>query len=235
MAAVLACGDGAVLSHRAAGQMLGILPLGNGLPEVTRPKGWRSRRGIVQRRSPISPDEVEVIEGIPVTGLSRTLLDLASILSRERLEGAMNEAEVLGLTDRISVQALLERYPRRRGTAGLRAIFDDAGKARGVTRRELERRFAALLAKTDLPVPHRNADIAVAGRFFEVDCLWRAQRLIVELDGGFVHKTWRSSERDRERDRLLMTDGWRVVRITWRQLRDDAPAVTADLRRLLRQ
>ncbi|HMC50979.1 MAG TPA: DUF559 domain-containing protein [Solirubrobacterales bacterium] len=173
--------------------------------------------------------------GIPVTGLSRTLLDLASILPRERLEGALNEAEVLGLTDRISVHTLLARYPRRPGTVTLRAILGDAGRARGVTRRELERRFAAILAKTDLPAPHRNADVAVAGRFFEVDCLWRAQRLIVELDGGFVHRTWRTSERDRERDRLLQVDGWRVARVTWRQLRDDAPAVMADLRRLLRR
>jgi very-short-patch-repair endonuclease len=170
-----------------------------------------------------------------VTGLSRTLLDLASILSRERLEGAMNEAEVLGLTDRVSVHTLLERYPRRPGTAMLRAILDDTRRARGVTRRELERRFAKALAATDLPRPHRNADVAVAGRFFEVDCLWRAERLIVELDGRFVHGTWRTSERDKERDRLLIADGWRVVRVTWRQLRDDAPAVIADLRKLLRQ
>jgi hypothetical protein len=178
---------------------------------------------------------VELIAGIPVTGISRTLLDLASILPRERLEAAMNEAEVLGLTDRISVQSLLKRYPRRPGAALLRSVLGDTRRARGVTRRELERRFAATLGTTDLPRPHRNAHVAVAGRFFEVDCLWREQRLIVELDGGFVHGTWRSSERDRERDRLLMTDGWRVVRITWRQLRDDAPAVVADLRRLLRQ
>jgi very-short-patch-repair endonuclease len=235
VAAVLACGDGAVLSHQAAGRLLGILPFGNGLPEVTRPKGWRPQPGFVQHRSPLSPDEVEVIEGIPVTGLSRTLLDLASILPRERLEGALNEADVLGLTDRISVPSLLARYPRRPGTVMLRAIIEDTERARGVTRRELERRFAMTLESTDLPRPHRNAHVGVAGRFFEVDCLWRAQRLIVELDGGFVHGTWRSSERDRERDRLLMTDGWRVVRITWRQLRDDAPAVIADLRRLLRQ
>ena len=235
MAAVLACGDGAALSHRAAGWLLGILPLGDGLPEVTRPKGWRPQPGIVQHRSPLSPDEVEIVSGIPVTGLSRTLLDLAAVLPRERLEQAMNEAEVRGLTDRVSVPALLVRYPRRPGTVALRAILDDAGKARGVTRRELERRFAAVLASTDLPRPHRNADVAVAGRFFEVDCLWRAQRLIVELDGGFVHGTWRTSERDRERDRLLIADGWRVVRITWRQLGDDAPAVVADLRRLLRR
>jgi very-short-patch-repair endonuclease len=235
MAAVLACGDGAALSHRAAGQLLGIIPLGDGVPEATRPKGWRSQPGIVQHRSPLSPDEVEVVAGIPVTGLSRTLLDLAWILSRERLEAAMNEAEVLGLTDRVSVHALLERYPRRPGTATLRAVLTDAQRARGVTRRELERRFAAALASTDLPRPHRNADVAVAGRFFEVDCLWRAQRLIVELDGRFVHGTWRTSERDREKDRLLIADGWRVVRVTWRQLRDDSPAVIADLRRLLRQ
>ena len=234
MAAVLACGDGAALSHRAAGQLLGILPLGDGLSEVTRPKGWRSQRGVVQHRSPLSPDEMEVVSGIPVTGLSRTLLDLASILSRERLEAALNEAEVLGLTARISVHTLLERYPRRPGTVTLCAVLNDAGRARGVTRRELERRFAAALASTDLPLPHRNADVAVAGRFFEVDCLWREQRVIVELDGGFVHGTWRSSERDRERDRLLVADGWRVIRITWRQLRDDAPAVIADLRRMLR-
>jgi very-short-patch-repair endonuclease len=111
----------------------------------------------------------------------------------------------------------------------------DEKKAQGITKKELEGRFATVLARTNLPRPHRNADLAVAGRFFEVDCLWRAQRLIVELDGGFVHRTWRASERDRERDRLLQVDGWRVVRITWRQLRDDAPAVIADLRRLLRQ
>jgi len=170
-----------------------------------------------------------------VTGLSRTLLDLASILSRERLEAVLNEAEVLGLTDHIPVHTLLERYPRRPGTVTLRAILDDARRARGVTRQELERRFARVLAATDLPRPHRNADVAVAGRFFEVDCLWRAQRLIVELDGGYVHGTWRTSERDRERDRLLIADGWRVIRVTWRQLRDDAPAVVADLRRMLRQ
>ncbi len=147
----------------------------------------------------------------------------------------MNESEVLGLTDRVSVHTLLERYPRRPGTAVLRAVLNEAGRVRGVTRRELERSFAAALASTDLSAPHRNADVAVAGRFFEVDCLWRAQRLIVELDGRFVHGTWCTSERDREEDRLLLADGSRVVRITWRQLRDDAPAVIADLRRLLRQ
>jgi very-short-patch-repair endonuclease len=234
LAAVLAYGADSALSHRSAGELWGIVPRTARSIEVTCSRRWRGRRGVVAHRASIADDETSVVDGIPVTGISRTLLDLAPALSREQLERAMNEAEVLGLTDRISLPALLARYPRRRGTATLRAILDDAQRARGVTRRELERRFAAALAKTDLPRPHRNAPVAVAGRFFEVDCLWRAQRLAVELDGGFVHGTWRSSERDRERDRLLLAGGWRVVRVTWRQLRDDAPAVMADLRRLLR-
>lgn len=235
MTAVFSAGPGAVLSHRSAAGLWGLLPPSSIAIEVTRPTKLRSRPGLRAHRSAILPDEVALVEGIPVTGVSRMLFDLASVLSQERLEGVMNEAEVLGLTDRISVHALLERYPRRPGTVALRTILNDSEGARGVTRRELERRFAAVLASTDLPRPRRNAQLAVAGRFFEVDCLWREQRVIVELDGRFVHGTWRASERDRERDRLLIVDGWRPVRVTWRQLRDDAPAVMADLRRLLRR
>jgi very-short-patch-repair endonuclease len=91
-----------------------------------------------------------------------------------------------------------------------------------------------LLANTDLPRPRLNADVMVKGRFFEVDCLWGEQQLVVELDGRHVHGTNMAFEKDRERDRLLLVEGWRVTRITWRQLRDEAPAVIDDLRRLLR-
>lgn len=185
-------------------------------------------------QSTLLHDEVSVVDGIPVTSLARTLLDLAAIVGERVLEQAFNEAEVRGMTDRLSVPGLLERRPRRAGARALRKILAAGAHSRGITRRELEARFASLLEGTDLPRPRRNADIAVAGRFFEVDCLWPAQRLVVELDGRAVHGTARAFERDRERDRLLLADGWRVVRITWRQLRDDAPAVLADLRRLLR-
>lgn len=172
--------------------------------------------------------------GIPVTSVSRTLLDLASVLTEPQLERALNEAEVLRLTDRLSVPDLLERYPRRRGSAVLRALFRDRIAVRGVTRSEMERRFLAVLGSTDLPRPRRNAYVSVQGRFFEADCLWAAQRLIVELDGRESHGTDLAFEKDRERDRLLLVEGWRVARVTWRQLRDDAPAVIADLRELLR-
>lgn len=235
MAAVLSAGPDAVLSHRAAAALWGLLPPSSIAIDVTRPREFRSRSGVRARCSAIRPDEVALVDGIPVTSIPRTLLDLASVLSRHQLETAFNEVEVRGLTDKLSVIDLLERYPGRRGSAVVRSILADEKKARGVTKKELERRFSAALAGTDLPRPERNVDLAVAGRFYEVDCLWREQRLIVELDGRATHGTARAFEGDREKDRLLQVDGWQVVRITWRQLRDDAPAVMADLRRLLRQ
>jgi very-short-patch-repair endonuclease len=235
MAAVLSAGPDAVLSHRSAAALWGLRSPSSIAIEVTRPKEFRSRPRVRAHCSAIRLDEVARVDGISVTSIPRTLLDLAAILNKLQLEAAFNEVEVRKLTDKLSVGDLLERYPGRRGSTTLRGIMADEKRARGVTKKELEKRFAAVLAGTNLPRPHRNADLAVAGRFFEVDCLWREQRLVVELDGGFVHGTWRSAERDRERDRLLQVDGWRVVRITWRQLRDDAPGVIADLRRLLRQ
>jgi len=234
MAAVLAVGPGGTLSHRAAGRLWMLTPHLTGPPEVTRPESFRARKGIVGHRSPLPVDEVSRVNEIPVTSIPRTLLDLAGVLTKGQMERALNEAEVLRLTDRLSVPDLLERYPRRRGSAVLRALFRDRTAVRGITRRELEQRFKAVLDGTDLPRPRRNAHVSVQGRFFEVDCLWAEQRLIVELDGRESHGTDLAFEKDRERDRLLLVDGWRVTRVTWRQLRDDAPAVLADLRRLLR-
>jgi very-short-patch-repair endonuclease len=201
---------------------------------VTRATGWRALDGVVQRRSVLPADEVTTVNDIPVTSMPRTVLDFAAVSSRQQLENALNEVEVRRLTDKLSIPNLLERYPGRRGSAVLREILGEKARARGITRQELEERFVVLLDGTGLSPPRRNADVAVAGRFFEVDCLWARQRVIVELDGRAAHGTERAFEKDRERDRLLLADGWRVVRITWRQLHDDAPAVLADLRRLLR-
>jgi len=233
MAAVLAGGEGTILSHRSAGQLWGIVARSGAWPEVTRPRRFRPRPGLLAHRGQIRGDEKTIVEGIPVTGLSRTVLDLAGRSSQSQVEHMLNEAQILGLTDAISIPALLDRYPRRPGTALVRQVFRRNATARGVTRKELEQRFRLLLATTDLPEPLRNAHIAVRGRFFEVDCLWRAQRLVVELDGRAVHGTDLAFERDREKDRLLIAGGWRVTRITWLQLRDEGQAVVADLRAML--
>jgi very-short-patch-repair endonuclease len=233
-AAVLASGPGALLSHRSAGQAWGLVPLARGPIDAIRPGKFRGRPGIRAHRSSVPADERVVRYGIPMTSAMRTLLDLAAILTPSHLEKALNEAEVQRLTDRLSLPDLLGRYPRRRGSAVLRELLAGDATTRGVTRSELEDRFAALLDDMGFPGPRFNADVRIGGRFFEVDCLWPKQRLIVELDGRAAHGTRRAFERDRERDRLLQSDGWRVVRITWRQLRDDASAIVADLRRMLR-
>ena len=233
MAAALACGSGAALSHRSAGQLWRLLQRSASMPEVTRPTFFRARSGILAHRSPLPPDETARVREIPVTSVSRTLLDLASVLSKRQLERALNEAEVLGLTDSVSLPDLLARYSRRRGAANLRVLLASDDPA-GITRSELEERFVALIDAHGLPRPRLNAQLSIRGRFFEVDCLWREQRLVAELDGRASHGTARAFERDRERDRLLLANGWRVLRLTWRQLGDDAATIAADLRKLLR-
>lgn len=233
MAAVLACGPEAALSHRSAAGLWRLLPRAPVPPEVTRPTKFRGRPGLLVHCCRLPSDEVTRVDGIPVTSVSRTLLDLAAVVPRRQLERALNEAEVRRLTGRLSLPDLLERYPGRRGTAVLRALLRDADAGLGITRSKLEERFLALIDAHGLPRPRLNATLSVRGRFFEVDCLWAERGLVVELDGRAVHGTPQAFEADRERDRLLLSEGWRGVRVTWRQMRDDAPAVVADLRRLL--
>jgi very-short-patch-repair endonuclease len=229
MAAVLAGGDEAVLSHRTAGQLWGLVPRSGAVPEITRPKTFRPRPRIQAHRAVLRQDEIEVENGIPVTSASRTQFDLAAVLSRRQMERVMNEAKVRGLTSRLSLPHLLERYPGRRGNAMLRELLADKEPG-GITRNDFEERFVAFLDGHALPRPRFNATISLRGRFFEADCLWAAQRLMVELDSRAVHGTDRAFESDRQRDRILLAEGWRSTRITWRQLRDEPEAIAADLR-----
>lgn len=232
MGAVLACGPDAVLSHRSAGQLWGIVPPGSHAPEVTRAAACRGCDGISVHRGLIRPDERGELLGIPVTSVARTQFDLAAVLSKRRLERAMHEAEVKGLTDRLSLWDLLERYPRRRGAANLRSVLG-AKTPTGITQTELEERFVEFLDAHGLPRPRLNGTLPVRGRLLKPDCMWQRQRLLVELDSREVHDTDGVFESDRWRDRVLLVEGWHSTRITWRQLRDEPNAIAADLRNLL--
>ncbi|MEZ5078146.1 MAG: DUF559 domain-containing protein [Solirubrobacterales bacterium] len=231
MAAVLACGPGAVLSHRSAGELWGILPRRQARPEVTcgRP---RRREGIVAHRGALPADEWEAVDGIPVTSAARTLFDLAATVSARDLERAFHEAEVRQLAGRLSVPNLLERYPGHRGSRSLREVLVSRRPV-AISRNEFEERFLVLLDAHRLPRPRMNAGLHLRGRFFEIDCLWEARRLALELDGGAVHRTRRAFHRDRERDRILLAEGYRTARVTWDQLRDEPDEIVADLRRAL--
>jgi Protein of unknown function (DUF559) len=233
MAAVLAAGPEAVLSHRTAGQLWRLMPRSSHPTEVTRATYLRPVHGIRGYRSTLPDDERTMVDGIPVTTAPRTILDLAAVASSRQVERALNEMEVRRLTDSLSIPDLLGRYPRRRGSAVLRVLLGEEAHARGVTKRELEERFAALVDSYGIPKPRRNVDLAVRGRIFNVDCLWTAARLVVELDGRAVHGTRKAFEDDRERDRLMLTEGWQVIRITWRQLATREDAIASDLRKAL--
>lgn len=177
----------------------------------------------------LEQDEVTERHGLRVTTAARTLLDLAAVVRRSELERALHEAEVQRLGDTVPLPTLLERHRGRRGTATLRAILDDATLGAGVPRSELEDVFAGFVARHELPRPQLNR--LVEG--FLADAVWPAARLVAELDGHATHHTRRRFESDRARDRALQVAGWRVARITWRQLHDEPARLAADLRRLL--
>jgi len=162
----------------------------------------------------------------------RTVFDLAAVVGRRELERAWHEALVRGLRAKVSLPALLERYPGRRGTQNLRALLESK-QPLGRTRNDFEEEFLALIDAHGLPRPRMNAALALRGRFIEVDCLWEHERVALELDSRSVHGTPRNFESDRQRDRILVAEGWRTMRVTWRQLRDEPAPIAADLRVLL--
>jgi predicted transcriptional regulator of viral defense system len=232
MAAVLALGPDAALSHRSAGSLWRLLRSGRSMIEVTAARRW-SRLGIELHRSALPPDEVTTADGIPVTTPNRTLFDLAAVVEPPALERAIERADAQRLTDSLSLATLLTRHPRRPGAAALRAILEARVAASAPTRCELEGRFLAFLAEHGLPRPLVNTGVEVRGRWLECDCVWPSHRLIVELDGRATHDTNAAFERDRARDRLLQAAGSRVVRITWRQLHQEDDRIAADLRKLM--
>jgi very-short-patch-repair endonuclease len=218
MAAVLACGDGAVLSHRSAGELWGILPIGRGSSNSGEPPGpvhvtvssdggRNPRAGIRLHRSPrLSPADVTRRAGIPVTKPSRTLRDLRRSIQRNEFKAAVRQAEFVGLP-------LDERAPPDH------------------TRSELEARFLAVCRRHRLPPPEVNVRVDD----FVVDFLWRGEQLIVELDGWASHRTRSAFEADRARDARLKVCGYDVVRFTWHQVHGEAREVAAVIRALLRR
>lgn len=232
MAAVLASGCGAVLSHRSAGQLWRILPTAAGAIDVICPAAQVRREGIVAHRLRLADDEWLVRDGIPVTSPFRTVFDLAAEVEMREVERAFHEAEARQLTDRVSLPMLLERYPGRRGSKNLRALLE-ARQPVGITRNDFEEAFLALIDRYGLPRPRINADLAIRGRFFEIDALWERERVALELDSRGIHGTHKKFESDRQRDRILVAEGWRTMRITWRQLQEEPEAIAEDLRSAL--
>ncbi len=214
MAAVLAGGPGAVLSHRSAAALWDLRPTPGGRIEVTVPLGRRGRPGLRFHRTELPEDERTTHERIPVTTVARK---------------ALAQAEIQRLHTGLPLNAAVQRHATRPGVKNLTAAINNTRWTANITRSELEDRFLAFLDDAKIRRPETN--VLIEG--LEVDCVWRDKRVIVELDGRATHETPRAFERDRERDRILQAAGWRVVRLTWRQLTRDGEAVERDLRELL--
>jgi predicted transcriptional regulator of viral defense system len=228
MAATLVAED-TLLSHRSAAELLKLRdPTGSGIHVTSQAKLGPRDPLVVHRRS-IPADERTTVDGIPATSLSRTLLDLAATEGAQALTRALRQAHFHRLAGSVSLPGLLERYPRRRGTAVVeRVLAEGAYSLR--TRSPLEDEFLEFLTARGLPLPETNAIVEAGGEHFEVDCLWRGPRLIVELDGHAAHGTPEALEADRRRDGLLGAHSYSVQRLTARRLARDGDRVERQLR-----
>ena len=232
LAAVLAAGPGAVLSHRTAAALHGIRSTSPVSVDVTA-RGERTRQpGIhVHLTRTLDSADSTTVDGIPVTTVARTLVDLAHTVARDHLAKALREADRLRLLDVSAIEAARTRTRGRTGPgpAALKhALAELADLATTLTRSPLEDAFLDLLRRAGLPAPRTNA--IVAG--LEVDAYWPNQSLVAELDGWGSHHTRHAFERDRERDAHLLAAGHRVVRFTHHQLTRRPAHVVEALRRL---
>jgi predicted transcriptional regulator of viral defense system len=225
MAAVLACGEGAVLCGRAAAHIQCLIKGPAPRPEVIAPTKRRVK-GIKTRRSRIHPGERTRVRNIPVTTVARTLVDLAAELTLEELAKACHEAGVRYKTTPRQVNAVLARRPNAPGAAKLRAVME--GKA-PVTLSKLEGRFLELVEQAALPLPITNRP---AGGH-RVDCRWPQHPLTVELDSYRYHNSRHSWEQDRKREREAYARGDQFRRYTYHDVFEDPSRMLAELRKLL--
>jgi very-short-patch-repair endonuclease len=232
LAAVLAVGPGAVLSHRDAAGLHDLRPANHARIDVTTTRNRRDEPGIrVHRTRVLEVEDMTRVAGIPVTTVARTLLDLAGHVPHDHLTKAIKEAEGNRTFDLRQVQAALVRTRGRTGRghrALQRAIAEYAALGLSATDSILEDAFLRLVRDHGLPRPAIN--MLIEG--FKVDAVWRAQRVAVELDGWAHHHTRHSFERDRERDAALTAGGWRVIRFTYHQVVRRPDHVLSTLRRL---
>jgi very-short-patch-repair endonuclease len=212
-AAVLACGDAAVLSHLSAAVLWGMRKRWPDPPHVTV-RGDRRRPRITVHRCPtLERRDIRTQRGIRCTSPARTAIDIAPELSIKQLSAAIEEARLAHFVRRAALFEITERLPHHRGASRLREALE--GLAKAPTKSEFERAFLRFVKRYGLPTPRVNHP--VAGR--QADIVFEQERVIVELDGYDTHGTRASFESDRERDAARLAAGYVTVRITWERLK----------------
>jgi hypothetical protein len=236
LAAVLAVGDDAVLSHRSAARLWQIRPWGGAFVELTvgANRGQKPRKGIrVHRSGELHAWEIDEEDGIPVTSVARTLLDLAAVVPAHHLRRAVERSVQLDLYDHRAVLRTLAAHPGRPGSPALVALLDDLhdnGTA-SATRSDLEALFLQLCLDHGLPRPQVNH--VDQGR--ELDFRWPSQRVVVETNGFAFHRSRAAFEDDHDKRLRLEAAGWQVISLTWRQVTNRPDEVLQHVRRALAQ
>jgi very-short-patch-repair endonuclease len=236
LAAVLAAGDGAALSHRSAAVHLGLI---SGSPkdvDVMVPRsGERDRVGIRFHRPKVyASEDRAVFDGIPCTTVARTLVDLAGVVKLHQLERTVEQAELLQLLDVKAIADVLARIARPRGVRNLRRCLGSERLDASLTQSGLERVFLRICRDACLPRPTLQHAIEHApGRWHKVDFAWPDRRLAIEVDGAAVHGTRTAARRDRRLDREIRAAGWRIERFMGDDVLDTPEVVLTALRTLL--
>ncbi len=222
MAAVLACGPGAVLSHRSAAALLELRDWGGTKIDVTVPR--RSRRkhaGIkVHCSTTLTDKDVTEANNIPCTTVHRTLFDLAEVVTQRQLERSFDQAEISERLDLKAINDQLKRNPTRPGAKAVRHVLETHYIGRTPTWSENEEALLAITRELGIPDPDTNQFIVLddGGPPIRVDFVWRDQRVIVEADSKKWHNTRQRFEQDRVRDQRLTAAGWKIIRTTWKQM-----------------
>jgi very-short-patch-repair endonuclease len=235
-AATLACGEGTVISHGTAAALLGLWEHWPAEIEVIAPvESGRKIPGIRRRFVPVpSPEQAMRKMGIPCTSPSRTIVDVAGMTTPKLLAGTVEQAAVLEVLNVPEIDGILLES-RRRGTKKLNRVLEPWRRysPRVRVRSRMEAKMLPLLTHNDLPIPECNVKLRIERETFEVDFLWREQRLVVETDGGRFHGNPAAQARDGHRNRVLARAGYRVPRIGWEELRDEPDRVIGEIRHFL--
>jgi hypothetical protein len=227
LAAVLAHGSGALLSHGSAAALWGLQRPRSPI-DVTSSSGHPGRLGIRLHRGRIHAEDRAIRDATPVTSLARTLFDLAELVDEQRLERVFEEADRLNLLRLRELERVCEHSPGRHALRPIRRLIAEVRHPE-TTRSPLEDRFVSFCRRHDLPTPVLNTSVLN----FEIDALWPAQRLVVELDGFAFHHHHAAFQRDRARDAALQAAGYHTIRLTHYRLDHESPIVLTEIRQLL--
>jgi very-short-patch-repair endonuclease len=230
LAAVMACGRGAVLSHLDAAALWKVYNGGGARIHVTtKNRSGQAIPGVqIHRARRLDAEDVTAKDGIPVTTVSRTLVDLTDVLGPDRILRAMREADYLRLLDLDALSAAVQRAHGRRRLRVLKQALAHHRPGQ-IVRGELEHRFDELVRAAGLPVPDTNVKVQTRRRRYTVDCLWREQRVAVELDGRAAHARILAFESDRRKDAALSAIGLHPLRFTWYRVTNEPDDVIAEL------